>query len=398
MLRDAGERQADTGEGNAEWRTVASDHLEIRGMHSRPFAARLRSRVGPALGVLAAAILAVMCAQGSAQQAQAAGGRIVRTASSLQSLDGAVSWLHSPPLTPAALQGKVVLLDFWTYSCINCLRTLPYVRAWADKYRDLGFVVIGVHTPEFGFEHRPANVERAAKQLGIPFPVAVDSNRAIWQAFGVQGWPSFHFVDATGRVRNRQVGEGDYEQAERTIQQLLREAGRSGVPRDLVTPQGSGTQAAAAPMPPGSDETYVGAARAQGFRSADGGLRARRAHTYVPAQVALNQWTLAGNWKVGDESAELQQAGGRIAYRFRARDLHLVLGPAAEGAPVRFRVRIDGQPPGADHGSDVAADGTGMIDSHRLYQLVRQSQPQRERLFEIEFLDGGVNAYAFTFG
>src|SRR3954468_17910842 len=315
-------------------------------MHSRPFAA-LRTRLRPALGVLAAATLAVMCAQGSAQQAQAAGGRIVRTASSLQSLDGAVSWLHSPPLTPAALQGKVVLLDFWTYSCINCLRTLPYVRAWADKYRSLGFVVVGVHTPEFGFEHRPANVERAATQLGITFPVAVDSNRAIWQAFGVQGWPSLYFVDATGRIRSRQVGEGGYEEAERLIQRLLREAGRTDVPRDLVAPQGSGTQAAPGPMPPGSDETYVGAARTQGFRSANGGLRPGRAHDYAAAPtLALNEWTLAGNWKVGDESAELQRAGGRIAYRFRARDLHLVLGSAMEGTPVRFRVRIDGQPPG----------------------------------------------------
>ncbi|MDB5953520.1 redoxin family protein [Ramlibacter sp.] len=368
-------------------------------MNSRSFAARLRTRLRTALGVLAAVIVALTCAQSSGQEAQAAGASFLRTATPLQSLEGAVSWLHSPPLTPPALQGKVVLLDFWTYSCINCLRTLPYVRAWADKYRSLGFIVVGVHTPEFGFEHRPANVERAASQLGITFPVAVDSRRAIWQALGVQGWPSLYFVDATGRIRDRQVGEGGYEEAERLIQQLLREAGRTGVPRDLVAPQGTGTQAAPGPMPPGSAETYVGAARTEGFRSADGGLRPGRTHDYAPAPaLALNEWTLAGNWKVGDESAELQQAGGRIAYRFRARDLHLVLGPAAEGPPVRFRVRIDGQPPGADHGSDVNADGFGMIDSHRLYQLVRQSQAGRHRLFEIEFFDRGASAYAFTFG
>ena len=351
------------------------------------------------LAALIAAILALTCAHWSGEEAHAAGGPLLRSAPSLQSLDGAVSWLHSPPLTPAALQGKVVLLDFWTYSCINCLRTLPHVRAWADKYRSLGFVVVGVHTPEFGFEHRPANVERAANQLGITFPVAVDSNRAIWEAFGVRGWPSLYFVDATGRIRHRQVGEGGYEGAERLIQQLLREAGRTGVPTDLVAPQGSGTQAAPGPVPPGSDETYVGAARTQGFRSANGGLKAGRTHDYAPAPaLALNEWTLAGNWKVGDESAELQQAGGRIAYRFLARDLHLVLGPAAEGPPVRFRVRIDGQPPGADRGSDINADGYGMVDSHRLYQLVRQARTGRERLFEIEFLDRGASAYAFTFG
>jgi thiol-disulfide isomerase/thioredoxin len=344
-------------------------------------------------------LLALTCAALPGEAAHAAGLASQRTAPALQSLDGAVSWLHSPPLTPAALQGKVVLLEFWTYSCINCLRTLPYVRAWADKYRDLGFVVIGVHTPEFGFEHMPANVERAANQLGITFPVAVDSRRAIWEALGVQGWPSLYFLDATGRVRERQVGEGGYEQAERLIQQLLREAGRTGVPRDLVAPKGSGTQAAPSAMPAGSDETYVRAAGTQGFRSADGGLRAGSAHTYAPAPaLALNQWTLAGSWKVGHESAELQQAGGRIAYRFRARDLHLVLGPAADGPSVRFRVRVDGQPPGADRGSDVNADGFGMVDSHRLYQLVRQSQPGRERLFEIEFFDRGASVYAFTFG
>jgi thiol-disulfide isomerase/thioredoxin len=368
-------------------------------MNSRPLAARWRTRLGKGFAVLAAGILALTCAHWTGQEAQAAGRPFARTAAPLQSLDGAVSWLQSPPLTPEALRGKVVLLDFWTYSCINCLRTLPYVRAWADKYRSLGFIVVGVHTPEFGFEHRPANVQRAATQLGITFPVAVDSRRAIWQAFGVQGWPSLYFVDATGRIRSRQVGEGGYQEAERLIQQLLREAGRTDVPRDLVAPQGSGTQAAPGPLPPASTETYVGAARSQGFRSADGRLRTGKTHVYAPAPaLGLNEWTLAGNWMVNEESADLQHAGGRIAYRFKARDLHLVLGPAVDGPPVRFRVRIDGQPPGPDRGSDVDANGFGMIDSHRLYQLVRQSQGGRERLFEIEFLDAGASAYAFTFG
>lgn len=370
-------------------------------MNAPSLVQRWRTWLGKAIALLFAGILAVTCVRWAGSEAQAAGGPLPGTASSLQPLDGAVSWLNSPPLTPEALRGKVVLLDFWTYSCINCLRTLPYIRAWADKYRDVGFVVVGVHTPEFGFEHRPANVQRAVAQLGITFPVAVDSRRAIWSALGVRGWPSLYFVDASGRIRNRQVGEGGYAEAELLIQQLLREAGRTGVPRDLVSPQGQGTQAAPSRRPAASGETYVGASRGHGFRSVDGsGLRAKLVHDYGPAQtLRLNEWTLAGSWKVGDEAAELQQAGGRIAYRFQARDLHLVLGPMVEnGKALRFRVRIDGQPPGPDHGSDIDANGIGSIDSHRLYQLVRQSQPSRERLFEIEFLDSGVNAYAFTFG
>jgi thiol-disulfide isomerase/thioredoxin len=322
------------------------------------------------------------------------------TSAPLRSLDQAVSWVNSPPLAPEALRGKVVLLDFWTYSCINCLRTLPYIRAWSDKYRDLGFVVVGVHTPEFGFEHMPANVERAAARLDIRFPVAVDSKRAIWNALRVQGWPSLYFVDATGRVRSRQVGEGGYAEAERTIQQLLREAGRQQVPTDLVAPQGAGTQAAAGPVPPASGETYVGAARSEGFRSASGGLHAGQSHDYTPAPaLRLNQWTLGGPWQVGDELAQAEKAGTRIAYRFKARDLHLVLGPGDGGRPVRFRVRLDGQAPGAASGTDVDASGMGTIDSYRLYQLVRQPRSgSGERLFEIEFLDPGARAYAFTFG
>ncbi|MCG2592308.1 redoxin family protein [Ramlibacter sp. XY19] len=346
------------------------------------------------LAALFALVIAFTCVHwGGEARAQAA------AASPFQSLGSAVSWVNSPPLAPEALRGKVVLLDFWTYSCINCLRTLPYIRAWSDKYRELGFVVVGVHTPEFGFEHRPANVERAAAMLGINFPVAVDSQRSIWRAFGVQGWPSLYFVDATGRVRSRQVGEGGYAEAERVIQQLLREAGRQNVPTSLVAPQGTGTQAAPGTQPAASTETYVGAARSEGFRSAAGGLRAGQSHEYVAASaLRLNQWTLAGLWNVGDEAAEAKRAGSRIVYRFQARDLHLVLGPGDDGRPVRFRVRLDGQAPGAAGGTDVDASGMGTIDSHRLYQLVRQPQSGGERVFEIEFLDPGAHAYAFTFG
>ena len=321
------------------------------------------------------------------------------TSQPLPSLDGATAWINSPPLDAKALRGKVVLVDFWTYSCINCLRTLPYVRAWSQKYGPYGLVVIGAHTPEFEFEHSIANVQRAVKDLGIGYPVAVDSRQTLWNAFGARAWPTFYFVDAEGRIRYRQLGEGRYDQAERMIQQLLREAGRRDVPDDLVTPQGQGTQAAGGPRAPDSDETYLGASRTEKFVSADGGLRAGRANLYTAARrLELNQWTLAGTWRVDDERVELEHPGGRIAYRFRARDLHLVLGPSRDGRPIRFRVRIDGQPPGASHGSDVGADGIGRIDAKRLYQLVRQSESSRERLFEIEFLDAGARAYAFTFG
>ena len=320
-------------------------------------------------------------------------------ASALKPLEHAKLWVNTAPIAPAALQGKVVLLDFWTYSCINCLRTLPYVKAWAQKYEPHGLVVIGVHTPEFGFERMPENVARAARQLAIGFPVALDSERVIWTSSGVQGWPTMDFIDAKGMRRHRQVGEGGYETAERTIQQLLQEAGKANVPRDLVTPQGSGTQAAPAPVPAASDETYLGAARAQGFVANGGTLRAGAAQAFTPAaRLGAGGWTLAGRWQVEPEHVEVTQAGGRIACRFRARDLHLVLGPSQDGRAVRFRVTIDGQPPGNDRGTDVAADGSGSVDSHRLYQLVRQADARRERVFEIQFLEPGVRAYAFTFG
>jgi hypothetical protein len=259
--------------------------------------------------------------------------------------------------------------------------------------------VIGVHTPEFGFERQPRNVQRATRDLAVDFPVVLDADRAIWKASGVQGWPTLDFVDARGERRHRQVGEGGYEEAERVIQKLLREAGRTDVPTDLVSPVGTGTQAAAAPERAGSNETYLGAAQADGFVAAQGALRAGRTERFAAApRLQSGQWTMAGTWDVADEHVEARAPDGAISYRFRARDVHLVLGPAQDGRPVRFRVRIDGQAPGADHGTDVAADGSGQVDSHRLYQLVRQADPRRERTFEIRFLDPGVRAYAFTFG
>jgi thiol-disulfide isomerase/thioredoxin len=317
----------------------------------------------------------------------------------LRAVENADGWFNARPLTAENLSGKVVLVDFWTYSCINCLRTLPYVKAWASKYQAAGLVVIGVHTPEFEFERQAANVKRAVDELGIAYPVALDSRQAIWRAFGNRGWPALYFIDAQGRLRHRQYGEGNYASAERLIQQLLKEAGRADtVPAGLVAPQGQGTQAAAAAVPAGSEETYLGASRASGFVSPEGRLVGGTDHAYAGAKTLRNnEWTLAGLWRVDDEYAQSQHPGGRIAYRFDARDLHLVLGTAS-GRPVRFRVRIDGRPPGTDHGADIDADGFGTITSQRLYQLVRQAPGAAERTFEVEFLEAGARAYAFTFG
>ncbi|HEX2013134.1 MAG TPA: thioredoxin family protein, partial [Roseateles sp.] len=318
----------------------------------------------------------------------------------LAALSGATGWLNSAtPLSAESLRGKVVLVDFWTYSCINCLRALPYVRAWAEKYQSAGLVVLGVHTPEFAFEKQPAHVRRAVQDLRIGFPVALDSDYAIWRGFDNRYWPALYFIDAQGRLRHQQFGEGGYEEAERVIQRLLAEAGASGMASGLVAPQGRGVEAPPAAQPPRSGETYLGHARASGFASPSG-LRAERPQVYAlpAAPLRTDQWALSGSWTVDAERAVLQRAGGRIAYRFHARDLHLVLGPGPDGRPVRFRVRVDGQPPLADHGADIDAQGQGTIDAQRLYQLLRQPGGPRERLFEIEFLDPGAQAYAFTFG
>ncbi|MGJ7556117.1 cytochrome c biogenesis protein DipZ [Variovorax sp. RB3P1] len=314
------------------------------------------------------------------------------------SLAGATEWINSPPLTPEALRGKVVLVDFWTYSCINCLRTLPYVRAWAEKYKDAGLVVLGVHSPEFAFEKRSANVRKATKDLGIDFPVALDNDFRIWRGFDNQAWPAFYFIDAQGRIRHHQFGENRYDKAEQIIQQLLAEAGQRNLPAGVVAPKGQGTQAAPGSELAMSGETYVGAERATGFAS-PGGLVSGRAHVYQsPASLRTNQWAFTGDWTVGPERAVSNHANGRIAYRFQARDLHLVLGPAADGKPVRFRVLVDGKPPLENHGADTDEEGYGIIEAQKLYQLVRQATNANDRLFEIEFLDGGAQAYAFTFG
>jgi thiol-disulfide isomerase/thioredoxin len=317
----------------------------------------------------------------------------------LPSLASATRWLNSQPLTAAGLRGKVVLIDFWTYTCINWLRTLPYVRAWAEKYKDQGLVVIGVHSPEFEFEKNVDNVRRAVSDMKVDYAVAIDSDHAIWRAFDNEYWPALYFVDAQGRIRHHQFGEGEYEQSEVIIQQLLAEAGTGGAGHDLVSVDGRGAEAAADWGSLKSPENYVGYERTENFASPGGAVLNQRRVYAAPAQLRLNQWALSGDWTVKKQATVLNKANGRIAYRFHARDLHLVMGPSTQSTPVRFRVLIDGRPPGAAHGIDVDEHGNGTLTEQRLYQLIRQpKKPIADRQFEIEFLDSGVEAFAFTFG
>ncbi|RZT29030.1 cytochrome c biogenesis protein DipZ [Cupriavidus agavae] len=313
----------------------------------------------------------------------------------MQSFDGAVQWFNSPPLTRAQLKGKVTLVYFWTYSCINCIRTLPYLRAWAEKYPNL--TVVGVHTPEFAFEKNPENVRRAIADFKIRFPVALDSDYRIWRAWGNNYWPAAYFVDAQGNIRHHQFGEGDYAESERVIQALLAEAGQPSAAQGLVTPDAPGAQAAPDLKDLRSGETYLGYAQASNFVS-PGGFGLDLLRTYTVGPLRLNQWGLLGPWTVNADSATLDRADGGIRYRFQARDLHLVLGPAPDGRAVRFVVTIDGKPPGASHGADIDANGNGAITATRLYQLVRQAGEVGEHTFEIRFLDPGAKAYVFTFG
>ena len=318
--------------------------------------------------------------------------------SELASLGQASAWLNSPPLTPSDLRGKVVLIDFWTYTCINWLRTLPYVRAWAEKYRDKGLVVIGVHAPEFAFEKNINNVRWAVKDMKVDYPVAVDSDHIIWRAFRNQYWPALYFIDAHGRVRHHYFGEGSYQQSEMIIQELLAEAGSGGIDREPVSVNGQGIEAAADWGNLRSPENYVGYERTQNFASPGGAALDKPRMYEPPARLGLNDWALSGDWTMKKDAAVLNAANGRIVYRFHARDVHLVMGPAALGTSVKFRVLIDGQSPGASRGIDVDEQGNGTIIEQRLYQLIRQPMPIADRQFEIEFLSPGVEAYAFTFG
>jgi thiol-disulfide isomerase/thioredoxin len=318
--------------------------------------------------------------------------------SPLYGLSGATGWINSKPLTAKELKGKVVLVDFWTYSCINCLRSLPYIRAWADKYKDSGLVVIGVHTPEFDFEKEQPNVQKAVQKFGITYPVALDNKHAIWDAFYNASWPAHYFIDAKGKVRFEHFGEGNYDQSERWIQKLLEERAASPMPGSTVSVQAQGVEAAADMNDVRSPETYIGYARAEHFAS-PGGIRQDAEKVYtVPAQPALNKWGFSGKWVDHQQIAVLKLGGGKIVFHFHARDLHLVLGPTADGKPVRYRVTIDGQAPGENHGVDTDAEGNGIVTEDRLYQLVRQKGAVTDHVFAIEFEDPGVEAFSFTFG
>ena len=316
----------------------------------------------------------------------------------LPSFDGATGWLNSPPLTPDGLRGNVVLAGFWTYTCVNWLRQLPYLRAWAAKYTGHGLVVIGVHTPEFPFEHNPDNVRWAVQDRQIAYPVATDNDYAVWRAFDNHYWPALYFADAQGRIRHHHFGEGEYSQSEMVIQQLLAEAGSAGAGTEMVSVEPRGLEVPADWAHLRSPENYTGYLRTEGFAS-PGGAVPGEPHGYaVPPRLGRNDWALSGNWTMGEEGTTLNAAGGQIACRFHARDLNLVMGPAAPQSPVRFRVLIDGQPPGEAHGTDIDGDGSGTVIDQRVYQLSRRPGAVTDRTFEITFLDPGAQAYCFTFG
>jgi thiol-disulfide isomerase/thioredoxin len=313
-------------------------------------------------------------------------------------LGGATGWLNSEPLAPIGLRGKVVVVQFCTYSCVNWLRTLPYVRAWSQKYRDHGLVMVGAHSPEFPFEHDVEKVRPALEAMGVDYPIAMDNDFAVWRAFDNNAWPALYFIDAEGRIRHHHLGEEDYERSERVIQQLLAEAGFEGFDQELVSPEVTGVEAAADWETLGSPETYVGYERAERFISPDR-LLPDQPHAYSePPRPDLNEWSLSGDWTVGRQATVANKAGGRITYRFRARDVNLVLGPSESGDRVQLRVLVDGVPPGEAHGIDVDDQGDGTIAEFRLYQLVRQPVASSDRTFEVTFLDPGAQAYVFTFG
>jgi thiol-disulfide isomerase/thioredoxin len=355
----------------------------------------------PLLGLVSAfaavAILRGSPVQGLGDLAHVVGGEATESAPLLSLLE-ARQWLNTPPLQPQSLRGKIVLVNFWTYSCINCLRMLPHVREWAGKYKDRGLVVIGVQTPEFAFERDVANVSKVLTTLGESYPVAIDNDFKIWRAFDNVAWPALYFIGADGRIRRHVLGEEGYDESAKFIQQLLSEANDAAVANAIVAIGGQGPEAAADVRDLRSPETYVGYSQAMNFASPKL-LSQDTAKLYrTEPSLPLNHWDLAGLWTIGGEFSALNNAPGSIAYRFHARDLHLVLANAAQAHPIRFRVTIDGNPPGPDHGFDVDADGWGSVQEDRLYQLVRQSGPIVDRTFQIEFLDAGVRVYSFTFG
>jgi len=318
--------------------------------------------------------------------------------SELDSLTRATGWLNTVPLTAAELRGKVVLVQFWTFTCINWLRTLPYVRAWADKYREAGLIVIGAHTPEFPFERNADNLRRLARDLNVTYPIAIDNDHSIWNGFRNQYWPALYLVDGKGQMRYQHFGEGAYSEIERAIQQLLEEAGARQFDHQLTSPEGRGLEAPADSKNLRTPETYAGYARAENFASPGGAAVEREKLYTIPRELRVNEWAIAGGWTVERGAIALNEAGGRIAFKFHARDLQLVMGPPPAEPPTRFRVSLDGIPPAAAHGADVDEQGNGIAKDQRLYQLIRQPLPIVDRVFQIEFLDRGVEAFSFTFG
>jgi thiol-disulfide isomerase/thioredoxin len=322
----------------------------------------------------------------------------LRAETRLPGFDGATDWLNSEPLTPEGLRAKIVLVDFWTYTCINWLRTLGYVRAWHEKYRDQGLVVVGVHTPEFPFERDADNVHWAAKYQRVEYPIALDPDYAVWRAFANNYWPAVYIADGEGRIRHTHFGEGGYVECEMAVQMLRREAGRSDVPEGLVSVADEGFEAQADWQTLGSPETYLGYQQAQNFVSADGAEFDEPHDFAVPDRLERNQWALAGNWTFGPGASVLNEADGRLVFRFHARDVNLVMGPPEGGSSIPFRVTVDGEPPADAHGLDVDAGGNGTLDRPRLHQLIRKPRSITDRTFEITFLSSGAQAYCFTFG
>jgi thiol-disulfide isomerase/thioredoxin len=350
------------------------------------------------LGAAAMAVAAAQLGLAGCANAESAAPLRLPSEGGFPSLGGATGWLSSQPLTAAGLRGKVVLIDFWTYTCVNWRRTLPYVRGWAERYKNQGLVAIGVHTPEFSFEHNVDNIRWAIKDMKIDYPIAIDSDYAIWRAFNNEYWPALYFIDVKGHIRHHQFGEGEYAQSERVIQQLLTEGGSSGIGPELVSVAAGGLEVAADWGTLRSPETYVGYGQTENFASPGGAAWDKPRVYALPVGLNLNHWALEGNWTVGKEAISLNQANGRIAYRFHARDVNLVMGPAARGTSVRFRVLVDGQVPGSAHGVDVDSQGNGTVLEQRLYQLIREAGAIEDRQFEIEFPDPGAQAFDFTFG
>lgn len=314
------------------------------------------------------------------------------------SLSGATGWLNTQQLGLENLRGKVVLIDFWTYTCINWRRTLPYVREWASKYKEQGLVVIGVHTPEFSFEQKMDNVASSVKDMNINYPVALDNNFSIWNSFNNQYWPALYLIDAKGKIRYQKFGEGDYAESEMEIQKLLKEISSKNIPVDLVQPKPDGYETAADWEHLRSGENFLGYSRTAGFASPQEPAIEERGVYSAPKRMQLNQWALSGEWIMKKENVSLAKLPGSIVYKFHARDVHLIMGPAMQGATIKFRVLIDGRSPGASHGVDVDIDGNGKVTGQRMYQLIRQQGPISDHEFQIEFFDAEVEVFDFTFG